>query len=123
MRVTKAKGGGDFWLYRSRFGICIGGSHPWVTGKMEKSAGMCTVLNTFCVNQQLKESLIIPTYSDGGNGGQSVCLKTLLKAKVATTEMSDFFKIESRETVVELRCGSCRCGKCPVSGSRYSHRE
>ena len=51
-RVTKAKGGGDFWLYQNRFGICIGGSHPWVTGRMEKSAGMYTVLNIVHVGQQ-----------------------------------------------------------------------
>ena len=30
--VTNANGGGDFWLYRSRFGDCLGGFHPWVTG-------------------------------------------------------------------------------------------
>ena len=26
-------------------------------------------------------------------------------------------------TVVEPKCGACRCGKCPVPGSRYSFRE
>ena len=71
-RITKANGGGDFWLYQNKFGICIGGSHPWVTGRMEKSAGMYTVLSTVRVGQQLKESLSIPTC--GGGGGQSVCL-------------------------------------------------
>ena len=71
-RITKANGGGDLWLYQNRFGICIGGSHPWVTGRMEKSAGMYTVLSTVRVGQQLKESLSIPTCGDGGE--QSVCL-------------------------------------------------
>ena len=27
-RVTKAKGGGDLWLYQNKFGTCIGGSIP-----------------------------------------------------------------------------------------------
>ena len=26
--VTNSNGWGDFWLYRSRFGDCLGGSHP-----------------------------------------------------------------------------------------------
>ena len=63
----------------------------------------------------------------GGKGSQSVCLVTgklgVSKAKVAAAEMSDFFKMESLGTVIEPKCGSCRCGKCPVPGSRYSHRE
>ena len=26
-------------------------------------------------------------------------------------------------TTVEPRCGGCKCGKCPIPGSRFSHRE
>merc|ERR1712002_240533 len=76
-RITKANGGGDFWLYQNMFGICIGGSHPWVTGRMEKSAGMYTVLSTVHVGQQLKESLSIPMC---GDGGEQSCLPTVWQA-------------------------------------------
>ena len=34
-----------------------------------------------------------------------------------------FFKAESLGTVIEPRCGDCRCSKCPVPGSMYSFRE
>ena len=84
--------GDDLWLHQNKFGTCIEGSLPWVTGKIERSAGMYTILNTVCVGQQLKESLAIPTC--GGGGGKSVCLISgkpgVVKAKVAATEMSDF---------------------------------
>ena len=94
---------------------------------MEKSAGMYTVLNMVCVNQQMKKSLTIPMCGHGGKGGQSVCLMTgkqgVAKAEVAATEMSNFFKIKSLGTIVKPRCGSCRCGKCPVPGFHYSPRE
>lgn len=63
-----------------------------MTGKMERSAGMYTVLNTVCVGQHLKESLAIPTC--GGVGGKSVCLISgklgVVKAKVAAMEVCGF---------------------------------
>ena len=33
------------------------------------------------------------------------------------------FDRENLCTVVEPRCGGCKCGKCPIPGSRFSHRE
>ena len=38
-------------------------------------------------------------------------------------EMSDFFKTERLGTKVKPKCGACHCGRCPVPGLRYSHRE
>ena len=38
-------------------------------------------------------------------------------------DSSDFFRSEQLATVVEPKCGSCRCGRCPVPGSRYSFKE
>ena len=46
-----------------------------------------------------------------------------IKAKVAAMEMCDFFKVESLRTMIEPKCGSCKCGKCPVPGPQYSHKE
>ena len=37
--------------------------------------------------------------------------------------MDSYYKLENLGTMVEPRCGACRCGKCPIPGSRYSHRE
>ena len=37
--------------------------------------------------------------------------------------MDSFYKLENLGTIVEPRCGACKCGKCPIPGSRYSHRE
>ena len=34
-----------------------------------------------------------------------------------------FFKADSLGTIVEPRCGDCKCSKCPVPGSLYSFRE
>ena len=39
-RVEKAKGGGDFWLWRGRFGACIGGRHRLVKEETRKSKNL-----------------------------------------------------------------------------------
>ena len=38
-------------------------------------------------------------------------------------ENGDFWNLEKLGTTVEPGCGSCRCGKCPVPGSRFSFKE
>ena len=43
--------------------------------------------------------------------------------KNSPADGNDFFAGEHLGTVVEPRCSGCRCGKCPVPGSRYSYRE
>ena len=48
---------------------------------------------------------------------------SVFQSKSSIMEMDDFFMAEQLGTTVEPRCGSCRCGKCPVPGSRYSFRE
>ena len=48
------------------------------------------------------------------------CLAT--KTSVITAE-EQFYKSEALGTVVEPQCGSCKCTKCPLPGSKYSYSE
>ena len=43
--------------------------------------------------------------------------------KESQAAMDNFFKTEALGTNVDVRCGSCKCGKCPVPGNIYSHCE
>ena len=109
-RVQQGLGGGDFWLWRNEFGTCVGGSHPWIDSFTSRSDALYTVLKTVVQDTLVADSLRIPT-----------C--TALNTRIAPLESSDFFRLEQLGTMVEPRCGQCRCGKCPVPGSRYSFRE
>ena len=43
--------------------------------------------------------------------------------KESLEPQASFCDRENLCTIVEPRCGGCRCGKCPIPGSRYSHKE
>ena len=109
-RIQKALGGGDFWLWGNDFGSCVGGSHPLVNSFTTRSDSLYTVMKTMVQDKSVLDSLKIPTCS-------------ALATKVSLSECSDFLNLERLGTTVEPRCGSCRCGKCPVPGSRFSFRE
>ena len=109
-RVQKALGGGDFWLWENSFGVCVGGSHPLVNSRIERSDSLYTVLKTVVQTDLYQESMKIPTCN-------------ALTAKVSVVECDDFFRLEQLGTTVDPKCGSCRCGRCPIPGSRYSFRE
>ena len=109
-RMIKAELGGDFWIWGNVFGNCIGGSHPLVSSHISRSDNLYTVLKVVDSNSIYTESFKIPT-----------C--TSFQTKVSPLDSSDFFRSEQLATVVEPKCGSCRCGRCPVPGSRYSFKE
>ena len=109
-RVQKAQGGGDFWLWKNQFGTCIGGSHPLVDSLTSRSSSLYTVMKVITENIAHDPELKIPT-----------C--TSFFAKASISDSSDFFRSEQLGTTIEPKCGACRCGKCPVPGSRFSFRE
>ena len=109
-RTLKAEGGGDFWIWENQFGSCIGGSHPWVGSYIARSDNLYTVLKVVETDSIYNNSLKIPT-----------CSSYQVKSSVIDSE--DFFRCEQLGTSVDPKCGSCRCGKCPVPGSRYSYKE
>ena len=109
MRVQKALGGGDFWLWENRFGSCVGGAHPLVNSYTNRSDNIFTVLKVITQDVTWEVTQEIRT-----------CSAFLSRTPA---ESHDFFETERLGTLVEPRCGSCRCGKCPVPGSRYSFRE
>ena len=46
-RAERAKGGGDFWIYRGILGSCVGGRHPEIIDATRKSKSLFTVVHTY----------------------------------------------------------------------------
>ena len=46
-RAEKAAGGGDLWIYRGRFGACVGGRHPEINERTRRSEGLFNVNHTY----------------------------------------------------------------------------
>ena len=46
-RVERAKGGGDFWICRGKFGSCLGGRYPGIVEKTYKSDSLFHVNQTY----------------------------------------------------------------------------
>ena len=46
-RAERAKGPGDFWIYRGKFGSCVGGRHPDIEDQTRKSDSLFTVVHSY----------------------------------------------------------------------------
>ena len=97
-------------MWQNDFGTCIGGSHQWVGSYVTRSESLYTVLKVIKTSSVYINSLKIPTCSS-------------YYGKSSPADAEDFFRTEQLGTVIEPKCGSCRCGKCPVPGSPYSFKE
>ena len=51
--AEQAVGGGDFWLWRCRLGICVGGRHPMIEELTRKSDEVFTVNHTYYTDASL----------------------------------------------------------------------
>lgn len=132
--------GGDFWLHRSRFGSCLGGSHPEIREDITLSAELFTVVKTFLTSTKSSNMSSQPPAIQFGLPRCKVPVKVLpspepvekvssagsevtLHSKMAPLSADKFFMLESLGTQVVLKCGGCQCSKCPIPGSRYSFKE
>ena len=56
-RAEQARGGGDFWLYRGRFGASIGGRYPGIVEGTQKSDDLFHVNHTYHVSALSKRQV------------------------------------------------------------------
>ena len=88
--MQKALSGGDFWLWKNQFGMCVGGTHPLVTSFTTRSDSLFTVLKVV-VEEPGVDVMRIPTCS-------------AYLAKASPGEDPDFSASEQLGTFVEPRC-------------------
>ena len=62
--------------------------------------------------------------ADDGDGVVAQSIRTFhVNEKLLLEAVELFVESQSLGSVVEPRCGGCKCGKCPIHGQKYSFRE
>ena len=95
-RTEKARGGGDFWLYRGRFGKCAGGRHPEIKEETRKSDNLFVKVHQNFSTQVITHESVshelefcpqrcekygnMPVIADGGGGLLDVEADALIPA-------------------------------------------
>ena len=118
-KAEKGRGEKDLFVLRSRFGITIGGSYGQGSERQEQNLclGITEVVSHTLVTEVRDQEKCA--------GGKVEDSEQIFKTRVKQVEggEKDFFQLEQMGTVVEPKCGACRCGRCPVPGSLYCFME
>ena len=109
-----AKAGRDLSIMSGKLGICIQGAHNDLVENTQVSSNCVrTVHGTHSFHSA---SRIHPLFVRPND-------RYCLLAKMAPTRQDNFIKGEELGTTVDPKCGSCKCGKCPLPGHTLSFQE
>jgi hypothetical protein len=102
-KVEIDRAGPHLSLMEGDFGCCLQGYHT----NLQQLPVVSNLIGSICI--------------EGESVTQSVVQTNLTKADLTTIE--SFIRCEDMVTEVQPRCGSCKCGKCPIKGHTYSFKE
>ena len=132
---------GDFWFSKGRVGVCVGGRHPLIDEHTRKSDALFSVVHyvhharvgvqeisphelEFCPRRSVTYRKSLSRFEEIKPSTTSAPIDLLPSsstdcfvtktAPINPDEM--FFLIESLCTMIEPKCGSCACSKCPIPG-------
>ena len=101
---------GDLWVFRSRFGTCVAGSHPDLKDKRDVIGSVHSVLHVYkaeVLESEIHDFEFCPKRSS------ELCAVGVLKMSEA-----NYFEYENLGTKVDPKCS-----KCPAPGSKYGFQE
>jgi Mor family transcriptional regulator len=115
-REEIASAGDHLKVLKGPFGLCLHGTHPKLRleGSTESHFSQFTVCTGLQDLKQVNGHLSHPEFQ------KPQC--HLTKAEYAE-HMDGFIMGEKLATELSIKCGACRCGKCPVVGHTFSFRE
>ena len=124
-RAEKAQGTGDLWIFRGRFGACVGGRHSDIVEGTQICDSLFAVNHAFFVQSSFTEgkpSHNLEFCSSRVQLEQGPFFVGLTKTAPLDAERP-FLEGEDMGICIEPKCGGCKCSKCPVPGSKYSFKE
>lgn len=103
-KVEVDKAGTHLSLMEGAFGRCLQGSHPTLQQRPITS----NLIGSSCFENEETNSPV-------------PVLTCITRADI--NAVNKFIQCEEMVSEVQPRCGSCKCGKCPIRGHTYSFRE
>ena len=98
-----AAAGKNLSIMEGAFGICVQGSHPELKEETKLDCNLAKTVHRAVLK------------------GES--FHTMSRRSVFDSKVETFIKGDELATETNVKCGSCRCGKCPVTGQTYSFKE
>ncbi len=107
-------------IMKGSFGVCLVGFHPELYGSSVKmDSHMVEVLHDAHIKTEA-HYISNPIHHEFNS--PIVCNVSSHSTKVQETHNS-FINGDELTTEINPKCGSCKCGKCPIAGHAYSFVE
>lgn len=135
----EAKSGENLSIMRGAFGVCIQGTHPDLVEQTRHDSGLAKTIHNLMIKHEVHHAChdahpeFQPDYVNpvnevivSGKHASHAALRSAPEShghKILERRIGNFICGEDLGTEVTPRCGSCRCGKCPIVGHSYSFRE
>ena len=104
---------GDLVLWEGPLGVVLGGSHERLMEEVSSSVLQSRTHLAFCMRTSVEvvhQSVIDMTPSEISRCSR--CLNTSVTKDVK--DLLDWFKYDQVGAACVPKCGSCRCGSCPL---------
>jgi len=109
-RREVAKSGDNLWILEGPLGRCLQGNHPDL--KLTNLSSQFISIHTYIPAQKLREKDHVEFASPSTHF-----------SKVEEKRISQFIEGENLGTELAVKCGGCKCNKCPIPGHSYSFKE
>ena len=111
-RKEVALAGKNLYILEGPLGLCIQGAHQQLkTGSKMLTQSACAV-----ITHETPTDTTSPLHTE-------FVTPSVHFSKVEVSKACKFIEGETLGTEITVKCGSCKCGKCPVPGSTYSFTE
>ena len=125
-----ATAGNNLSIMMGAFGMCIVGYHPSLDQVGQLNSHMVSVLHQANVQASVHYTYIQhrdftrPSHKyrcETSNINHNRTVAHITQSQCAA--LTKFIQGEELGTDLSIKCGSCKCGKCPISGHTYSFAE
>ena len=132
-KKEEARYGEHLSVMSGELGICLQGTHPGLTEATQYDSNLAKVIHvkirteTYKVqldkHPQFRSSTPVPCLAENKQSCKFDGTVYSTSTKREENRLGKFIEGEEMGTETNPRCGSCRCGKCPVRGHTYSFKE